>query len=167
VRDDLATSDARGATRTEMDDRLRFSSRIDWWIPAIVAIAIAGAPLSIYFSPKTKPVAPSTWWLLAASLIVPIALLWWLFSTTEYVIVGNDLRVSGGPINIVVPLGSITKIARSSSLSSGATLSLYRLAIEYGTYKEVIISPADRQGFIRAIVARVPNVVLEDLDEYR
>jgi hypothetical protein len=39
--------------------------------------------------------------------------------------------------------------------------------VEYGESKEVIISPADRQGFIRAIVARVPNVVIEDLDEYR
>ena len=50
---------------------------------------------------------------------------------------------------------------------SSPALSLSRLAIQYGRFEEVLISPDDRQGFIRAIVARVPNVVLENLDEYR
>jgi hypothetical protein len=30
-----------------------------------------------------------------------------------------------------------------------------------------MISPEDPRAFIQAIVARSPNVVLEDLDEYR
>lgn len=150
-----------------MDDPLRFPSKIDWWIPAIVAIATVGAPLSLYFTPKTKPLPPSTMWIVAASVAVPILLIGWLFKTTGYVISGGDLRVTGGPVNLTIPIDSITRIARSTSLASGATLSLHRLAVEYGASKEVIISPADRRGFVRAIMARAPSVVLEDLDEYR
>lgn len=149
------------------EGELRFPSKIDRWLVVLIGVATLGGPVSVYVGSRDKPLPQSTVLILAAGLIIPVALVGWLFSTTEYVISGPDLRVRSGPVRIVVPIGSITRIARSDSLASGATLSLSRLAIEYGAQQEVIISPADRRGFIRAIVERAPNVVLEDLDEYR
>ena len=150
-----------------MDEPLRFPSKIDWWIPWLIAIPAIAGPVSLYFNPGKKPMTPATMWTVAASLVLPIIFLGWLFKTTDYLISGGDLRVRCGPMKITMPLSSITRIARSNSMASGAALSLSRIAVEYGESKEVIISPADRQGFIRAIVARVPNVVIQDLDEYR
>lgn len=165
MRGELVRSDMRGEPTGV--EPLRFPSKIDWWIPWLIAIPAIAGPVSLYFNPGRKPLTPATIWVVAASLLVPIAFLGWIFTTTDYVISGGDLRVRCGPMKVAIPLGSITRVARSTSMASGATLSLSRIAVEYGESKQVIISPADRRGFVRAIVARVPNVVIEDLDEYR
>jgi hypothetical protein len=150
-----------------VNEPLRFPSKVDWWIPWLIAIPAVAGPVSLYFNPGRKPLTPATVWTVAASVILPIVFLGWIFATTDYLIADGGLRVRCGPMEVTMPLDSIKRIANSTSMASGAALSLSRIAVEYGDSKEVIISPADRQGFIRAIVARVPNVVIEDLDEYR
>ncbi len=145
---------------------LRFASKTDWWMPVMIAIVIGSAPIAIWLSsPKGLPrqVVP----VLAVSLLFPVGLLVWMWVTTIYVISGNELRIACGPMKMTVPIDSISRIRSSHSVVSSPALSLSRLAIQYGRFQEVLISPADRQGFIRAIVERVPHVVLEDLDEYR
>jgi hypothetical protein len=64
-------------------------------------------------------------------------------------------------------IDSITRVERGSSFGSAPALALSRVTIHYGRFSEVSISPKDRRGFIQAIAARVPNMVLQDLDEYR
>lgn len=149
------------------DDELRFPSKVDWWLPVLMLAAIVGPLISLGLGAKHTPFTPATTLVLAVSLVIPAGLLVWMFADTAYVIEGPDLRVQCGPIRVIVPIDTITRIERGSSVGSGLTLSLSRLAIHYGRFKEVLISPKDRRGFIAAIVARVPDVVLEDLDEYR
>jgi hypothetical protein len=150
-----------------MEEKLSFPSKIDWWLPVLLAVVLLSAPVSLALGAKHSPFTPATLVILVASFVLPVGLLGWMFADTTYVIDGDVLRVHCGPMRVVVPLESITRIERGSSLRSGLTLSLSRLCIRYGRFKEVLISPKDAQGFIRAIVARVPGVVLEDLDEYR
>jgi hypothetical protein len=150
-----------------MDDELRFPSKVDWWLPAILGLAVLAAPISIALGAKHTPFTPATLTMLGVSVAFPIVLVGWMFANTAYVIEGSLLRVNCGPIKIAVPIDLITRIDRSNAFGSAPTLSLSRITIHYGRFGEVTISPRDRRGFIRAIVARVPNVVLEDLDEYR
>lgn len=150
-----------------MGEGLRFPSKVDWWLPLLMAAAILGPLISIAMGARHTPFTGATPIILAISLVLPAGLLVWMFADTAYVIDGPDLRVHCGPIRVVVPIDSITRIERGSSIGSGLTLSLSRLAIHYGRFREVLISPADRRGFIAAIVARVPDVVVQDLDEYR
>jgi hypothetical protein len=103
------------------EGKLRFQSKVVWWLPVIVGVAVIGPPVSIALAPKHTPMAFSTLAILALSPV----------------------------------------------FGSAPTLSLSRITIQYGRFGEVTISPKDRQGFIRAILARSPNVVPEDLDEYR
>ena len=163
----MATGDLRRASGNSETGDLRFPSKIDWWLPVLIGAAVLSAPVSIALGAKHTPFTPATLTILAVSMALPVGLVGWMFANTAYVIDGPDLRVNCGPIRIVVPIDSITRIERGSSLQSGLTLSLSRLAIHYGRFNEVLISPKDRQGFVRAIVARVPGVVLVDLDEYR
>ena len=150
-----------------MEEKLRFPSKVDWWLPVLLGVVLMSAPVSLALGAKHTPFTPATLAILVASWAIPVGLLGWMFADTTYVIDGAVLRVHCGPMRVVVPLESITRIERGSNLRSGLTLSLSRLCVRYGRFKEVLISPKDRQGFIRAIVARVPSVVLEDLDEYR
>jgi hypothetical protein len=150
-----------------MEPELRFPSKIDWWMPTMIGLVIVSAPIAIVLGAKHSPFTRSTIAVLVVGLALPVGLLGWMWSSTMYVISGNELRISSGPMKVLVPIDSISRIRRSNSPASSPALSLSRLEIHYGRFNEVLISPKDRRGFIRAIVARVPNVVLEDLDEYR
>ena len=148
-------------------DELRFPSKIDWWILAIPIVVVVGVLVAIVSNTKPGQVHVSIFIPLAISVVVPIGIFASIFSSTSYVISGNELRIKCGPTKMLVPIDSISRIANSHSVVSSPALSLSRLAIQYGRFQEVLISPADRHGFIRAIVAKAPHVVLEDLDEYR
>ena len=150
-----------------MGGELRFPSKIDWWLIALPIVAVAAAPMVIVMKGKPGQVTGATFIPLAISLVVPIGIFASMFSSTVYVVSGNDLRIKCGPIKLVVPIDSISRIRGCRNPASAPALSLSRLEIHYGRFNEVLISPKDRQAFLRAIVARVPNVVLENLDEYR
>ena len=133
----------------------------------MIGIVIASAPVAIWLASPQRSFPRAVVPVMAASLILPVGLLVWMWFGTMYAISGNELRITCGPAKILVPIDSISRISNSHSIVSGPALSLSRLEIQYGRFKTVLISPDDRRGFIRAIVARAPNVVLEDLDEYR
>jgi hypothetical protein len=148
----------------------RFPSKIDWWLPVFIGAVMLAAPVSIALTAKHKPIESSTIAILAVSLALPAALIVWVFKNTVYVISGNDLTILCGPTDTHIAIDSITRIEGGSGgggLGSAPALSLSRISIHYGSYGEILISPEDRRGFIHAILAKAPNVALQDLDEYR
>lgn len=91
-------------------------------------------------------------------MLLNVALLSWLFSTTEYVIAGADLVVRSGPIRFTIPIQSIRRVRPPRSFMSAPALSLDRLEISYGTYGSVVLSPSDKRAFVDALRVRAPNV---------
>jgi hypothetical protein len=147
---------------------MRFPSKVDWWIPTCMVLASIGAPLGMTAFGKSQALRDGTTLVILAVTILPVlALLLWVMLSTAYVIDGDELVIRCGPTKSSISIASITRIRRSSSPASAPAASLRRLEVHYGRYNEVLISPRDRREFIRAIVERVPGVVLEDLDEYR
>ncbi len=152
------------------DREQRFPSKIDWWIPAFIGAVMLAAPVSVSLSATHKPIETSTIAILAISLALPAALIIWIFRNTVYVVSGNELTILCGPTDTHIAIDSITRIEGGSGgggLGSAPALSLSRISVYYGAYGEIRISPEDRRGFIHAILAKAPNVVLQDLDEYR
>jgi len=43
-----------------MNEPLRFPSKVDWWIPWLIAIPAIAGPVSLYFNPGRKPMTPAT-----------------------------------------------------------------------------------------------------------
>jgi hypothetical protein len=121
----------------------------------------------MFLLPSRKPVTPVTWMVLLGAGVFTLALVGWMFTTTAYVISGPALVLKSGPVRITIPIDKITRISRGSWVGSAIALSLSRIEIQYGRFQSILISPEDTRAFIEAIVARVPNVVIEDLDEYR
>lgn len=148
-------------------NELTFRSKVDRWIPAVVVLSLLAAPAIIYFVPSRKPVTSMTWMIVFAASVFTLALLGWMFSTTAYVISGPDLLLKSGPVKMTIPIDQITRISRGSWVGQAIALSLSRIEIQYGRFLGIMISPEDPRAFIQAIVARVPGVILEDLDEYR
>ena len=148
------------------ESELRFPSKIDWWLPVLLGLAVLAGPVMIFFGPTHKPITPANQLLIGTTLAFPMVLVGWMFASTVYVIDGANLLVRCGPTKLVVPIDSITAIERGS-LASAPAMSLSRLCVRYGKFSEVNISPKDKRGFINAIQARVPHLILRDVDEYR
>ncbi len=70
---------------------------------------------------------------------------------TYYVVDKEVLRIVSGPFRIRVKLDEIDSVKATRNPLSSPALSLDRLMIRYGNKRRVMVSPADRNGFLRAI----------------
>ena len=130
-----------------------FRSKVDFWLVAL----IVGIPIVVlvFF---VEGIGVSGWGDdLAALLIVVgvLALCAWIYATTRYTITANNLLVKAGPFSWVIPIGDITRIEPTRNPASSPALSLDRLMIHYGFGNELMISPADKQGFMMALKKRM------------
>ena len=128
----------------------RFSSKIDRWILVLLIvviivqiIAVGGAALQ-----AGDPLATTG---LVMTMIAIIGLMVWLLVGTHYTVDGNTLRIVSGPFRWKVPIDTITAVEATKSPISSPALSLDRLRLRYGNNRCIMISPADKAGFLRAI----------------
>jgi len=129
---------------------MRFVSKVDGWMIPIIIVAIAGTIWALVAVMITE-----TPWLIriavAAVTVLVIALLFSVFTRTHYTIAHGSLRVVSGPFSRTIPLSDITSIEPTRNPLSSPALSLDRLKVSYGNKKFVLISPADKAGFMSAI----------------
>ena len=89
--------------------------------------------------------------LVVVILVLVTFLLFSVFRNTYYEVTNTDLRVVSGPFRWTIPLSDITDVQPTRNPLSSPALSLDRLKVSYGKRKFVLVSPADKDGFIRAI----------------
>jgi hypothetical protein len=96
--------------------------------------------------------------MLATMVQLPLAVmtigfeLWLLFST-GYTLESTRLLIRSGPFSWTVPLAEIQSITPTRNPLSSPALSLDRLLIRHGKKGQIMISPADKQGFLAAVEA--------------
>lgn len=128
----------------------RFHSKIDRWILVLLivvivvqVIAVGGAALQ-----AGDPLATTG---LIMTMIAIIGLMVWLLVGTHYTVDGNTLRIVSGPFRWKIAIDTITTVEATKSPISSPALSLDRIRLRYGNNRSVMISPADKTGFLRAI----------------
>ncbi len=134
-----------------MPGEMRFRSAVGWSfkIPAL-GIGI-GLILSQMNGPN--PVA-------IVALGFSIALIAWLYVSTEYTVTDEGLRVRSGPLFYRVDARKIERVRPTRTILSAPALSLDRLEVS-GAFGSVVVSPADKHGFIRALQSVAPHIRLE------
>ena len=128
-----------------------YKSKIDWWLGLLMAAVIlislvAGLKALSAYSPN------ATWNAIligGPGVVVPIVLL----LTTRYIITDNQLVVRSGPFKWRITISEISAITPSHDPIASPAWSLNRLRIDYGRKKSLLISPRDRDGFLRQIEA--------------
>lgn len=130
--------------------RKRFNSKVDRWLLflLIAVIVFEVVVLSIAAARAGSP-AEAMWLMFAALLIV--ALIGSLLIRTYYVVEGNTLRIVSGPFSWKVAIDQIESVKATRNPLSSPALSLDRLRIRYGKGRRIMVSPADRSGFLKAI----------------
>ena len=98
--------------------------------------------------------SPMPWFLrviLTAGIVAIMYLLATIFRNTYYEIVGTELLVRSGPLKWTIPVAEIQDITPSRNILSAPALSLDRLKIRFGKRAFILVSPEDKDGFLRAI----------------
>ena len=128
----------------------RFVSKVDAWLPAVFVlvvliqiIALAGA---------TADSADTMGILIGVGvLLLTVVLFLWLLRGTYYEVSADTLKIVCGPFRQRITISDITAIEPTRSALSSPALSLDRLRIRHGKIRRVLVSPADKRGFIRAL----------------
>jgi hypothetical protein len=129
-----------------------YRSRVDNWLVIVFALSSIAAVAACI--PLMRHGSHSNWVVAAATLLAGIGLPWWILSTTTYTITDDALLIHSGPFHWRIALRDITAIAATRNPLSSPALSLDRLRIEYRGGPWIMISPADRRGFLADLEAR-------------
>lgn len=130
--------------------KARFRSKIDSWLLILLIIAMVGqifaliAVVRAEASGIAKPIVVATT-VLGVLLIASVLL------RTHYTISDGNLRVVCGPFVWTISISEITGITKSGSALSSPALSLDRLRISYSHNRYILVSPADKKGFLKVI----------------
>jgi membrane protein YdbS with pleckstrin-like domain len=128
----------------------KFSSKIDGWLIPVLVLSVGGlvAALVAVLSQETP-------WLIrvlvAAVTAAVTLLLLAVFKSTYYLVRSDDIHIVSGPFRWTIPLADVRDISPTRNPLSSPALSLDRLKIAYGKRKFVLISPDDKDGFLRAV----------------
>lgn len=132
---------------------MTFRSAVDRWLylvlaAAAVVVVVSVAPLVASASPGPISVA-----LFASAIGIGLPL--WILRSTFYTVHPDVLEVRSGPFRWRISRSDITSVEVSHSILSSPALSLNRLRIRYGNNRSVLVSPADREGFLQALGVRL------------
>ncbi|MET0280853.1 MAG: PH domain-containing protein [Steroidobacteraceae bacterium] len=131
---------------------MRFRSKIDTWLILLVLATgllalTTSLPLIVRGAPGAVPIATGVF---AAVVGLPA----WLIAATHYTFDGDSLDIRSGPLQWRIPISQIRAVTPTRSLLSSPALSMDRLRIDYGRYQSILVSPADKPGFLRELDAR-------------
>ena len=128
----------------------RFRSRIDRWMLVLVLLVIVVQVVAVSTA-IAEAGEPGMITSLILVMIGVVALMIWLLLGTHYTVDRGTIRIVSGPFRWKVPVNEITSVKATRNPMSSPALSLDRLSIRYGKRRRIMISPADRAGFLKAI----------------
>ena len=128
---------------------MRLRSKIDGWLAAVLLLSIALLVAGLWTAHAQDGPLP-------VALALPILLLGaglplWILAGTHYTFVGDALVVRCGPFRWRIPLREIRSVTPTRDMLASPALSLDRLRIDYGVGRTVMVSPADKDAFLRAL----------------
>jgi hypothetical protein len=128
----------------------RFKSKVDRWIYALIIVVIVVQIVAVG-SAALQAGDPLATTGLIFVMIGVAGLMVWLLVGTHYTVDKDIIRVASGPFRWKVPVDQITSVSATRSPLSSPALSMDRICIRYGKRRRIMISPADKAGFLKAI----------------
>ncbi|GIV58315.1 MAG: hypothetical protein KatS3mg042_1228 [Rhodothermaceae bacterium] len=136
-----------------------YPSKIDRWLLVVLVLSY-GAGFAACLQALVAPDTPADRWVGAGALVLLLATLLLVFPC-RYHLTDTLLLVRCGVLRYRIPLDTIERIRPTRNPLASAALSLDRLQIDYrkGTFsRTVLISPRDREAFLRDLAARAPGL---------
>jgi len=112
---------------------------------------LGGVPLASAFAAwqLVHAPVPGRWFLAVPVMLLGVCLPLSLLFFTAYRLNDAFLRIRSGVFTWEIPIHTISKVELTNDPASSPALSLDRVRIEYGHTKSVVISPLDKDQFLR------------------
>ncbi len=134
----------------------RFPSKIDAWLVVLLVIAMAGV-IAGFVGTVMEENEPVVMLVMGAVLLLVVLLIVSLLFRTYYSVEGETLRIVSGPFRWRVPIAEIEALEATRNPLSSPALSLDRLRIRYSGGKSIMISPADKRRFAKAVGVEISS----------
>jgi hypothetical protein len=131
--------------RSKVDGKLKAAGLLT---PCVAVIALATGPR----------LAMGVLWLPVIATALVAVMVVWVVLSTYYEFEHDTLVIHSGPFSWRIPLREIRTVRESNSVRSGPALSMDRLEIAYGDGRVMLISPADKAGFLALLHRRAPQL---------
>ena len=128
----------------------RFPSKIDAWLVVVLVISV-GAVIAGFVGVMVADEDPFIMLFMGAVMLLVVMLIVSLLFRTYYSVEGETLRIVSGPFRWRVPIAEIESLEPTRNPLSSPALSLDRLRIRYSGRKSIMVSPADKQRFAKAL----------------
>jgi uncharacterized membrane protein YdbT with pleckstrin-like domain len=140
----------------------RYPTAVDWWLGVLLVIVplvtVASAlALTISGDPGEAVIG---WLVVAGVVVLYVGLVW----PVAYELEAEQLVIRFGLARSRIPYDRIRGVRPTRSILASPALSIHRLAIDTGGPIAPTISPADRDGFLADLAARVPHLRREGGD---
>jgi hypothetical protein len=130
----------------------RYNSKIGFGITFFIAAVLGIASLAMVLTGA---------WPGLIIIIIVAGFIVYVFRTTYYLIEGNQLIVkSGFMVDKIIAIEGVSKIVETNNPLSAPAASLDRMAIYYDEKKWIMISPKDKEEFIRHMTAIHDKIVV-------
>ena len=143
----------------EAPKSLTFTSKCDWWLKGLLLFVISAQLTAAVF----VFMGGQEIWVGFVLLLAP-GFIAWILRSTYYVVDDTRLLIRSGPFWWTVQLCTIEEVVPTHNPLSSPALSLDRLCIRYrigSKLRMVMISPADKEEFLRVIAALVPGMIVD------
>ena len=146
-----------------------FKPKIDWWLPTLIFGALAISAVVTLLDPEGGP------WAFFVIFILGILFLW-VFFGGKYQVGEAELRVVFGPLRLTYPLEKLVLVRKGGWWAQGTSFREPRLRLTFsrdniiietrpdGWLRRVVISPRDRQEFVRVLQERASQIRVEGFD---
>jgi hypothetical protein len=137
------------------EDAMRwYPSKVDWWLRALLwMLPLSGVAtlVGLAATGKTADLAVGL-----ASVAFLVVLYFGLLIPVTYGLGDDQLVVRFGMVRHRIPLRDLLEVYPTRNPLSAPALSLDRLHVQYGLgfFEAVMISPADRDGFLEDLARR-------------
>ena len=136
-----------------------FRSKVDG-----LFLVSAGVVVAVSIAAALGAAATGTGVLPALVMLPGVALVFWIWRSTRYVVTETSLVVTCGLGKSSVPLAAITALRRTSTVLAAPALSLDRLEVQHAE-GVVVVSPAERERFVALVTARNPRIDVSGVQE--
>lgn len=138
------------------DKEYLFKSKVDAWLVVLIVLIGLGSGAIALLEADT-----GSWITVAVIVVICTAVLSMLYSI-RYVVIGTQLQIYyTRTISSSYDLRELKSLRPTHNPLSAPAASLDRLELKFTRYRDILISPKDKAGFIALVKAINPEVRIE------
>ncbi len=121
---------------------------------------LSGVVSGIYGIVSGNPGVGKTIVIVILAFVLPIFVIWMVHGT-HYILEEDQLKIKFFPFKKTIPYEKMRSVKKTTNPLSSPAPSLKRIEITYGRYDFALISPKDRDLFIKELKQRCPHLDVE------